>query len=469
VRKHGQTPRQPPGLPLTQGASGRFGRMFELDPCPLYSNEQLNELAESMREPENAPAEALDSPKIPAGYTYFGQFVDHDITFDATSRLRVDSDLDALRDFRTPRLDLDSLYGSGPVDEPFLYDQNQQGWLLVSRNKFDELDLPRSGRDVALIGDPRNDENVLICGLTITMLRLHNRTYGDLGKNTRFAAPGSDDGRFDDARRRACWHYQWVIVHDYLPRICGEEVVAKLLTKDKKTGKPRVALEHYKPKQDGAYMPIEFSAAAFRFGHSQVRPSYVLNDRIGSLPLFAPGDTRQIGRDLRGQQALLPGWTVDWPGLLPIDDKVKPQPSRLIDARLTSALFDLPGIPAGQPQSLPLRTLLRGQDFKLPSGQDVARALRVTPLSAEELGVELSPTPLWFYILKESELVSGGLQLGPTGAHIVAEVLLGLLKADTYSYLNANPAWKPGQKGSSGFDGTFGLSDLVSFATGIHD
>jgi hypothetical protein len=446
----------------------------KLAPAPEYTLEQLQQLAESMREPSgqtggwnqpDAPPPDRDNPDIAAGYTYFGQFVDHDITFDATSRLQVHNDPDALVDFRTPRYDLDSLYGSGPVDEPFQYDQARPGRLLVGPNRNSERDVPRNEQGIALIGDPRNDENVLVGGLSIVMMLLHNKLADMVDGDATVPA----DARFDETRRRVRWHYQWVVVHDYLPRICGAELLDRLLEYGAGTGRPDFHLRFYKPRND-PYMPIEFAAAAFRFGHSQVRPSYDLNAAIGNRPLFAPGDAPGIGADLRGGQPLLQGWTVDWPRFLPIGGST-PQPSRVIDAQLTTPLFDLPGVPAEEPQSLALRNLLRGQVHELPSGQDVARAVGVAPLSAAELGIALEPTPLWFYILKESELMPSdpgraGRQLGPTGARIVAEVLLGLIEADPAAYLNQRPGWRPELPGASGHDGSFGLPDLVGFAVG---
>jgi len=179
----------------------------KLEPAPRYTPEQLQPLVDSMREPEgntggwgqpNAQPESGDNREISSAYTYFGQFVDHDITFDASSRLQVQNDPDALVDFRTPRYDLDSLYGSGPVDEPFQYDQTRPGRLLVGTNPGGEPDLPRNAQGIALIGDPRNDENVIVSGLQVNMLRLHNKFADEV--DAEGALPVGD--RFDEARRR---------------------------------------------------------------------------------------------------------------------------------------------------------------------------------------------------------------------------------------------------------------------------
>ena len=436
----------------------------KLPAAPDYTDDQLQQLAEQMREPEAAggwnqtggPDPAGDNPDIPSAYTYFGQFVDHDITFDASSRLQVENDPDALVDFRTPRYDLDSLYGSGPVDEPFQYDQQRPGRLLISDNGNNEPDLPRNGQGIAIIGDPRNDEHVIVSGLQILMIRLHNK-IADLvdGEGT---VP--EDERFDEVRRRVRWHYQWVVVNDYLPRICGPGLIGHLLRFE--DGEPKYRLRFFKPSKN-AYMPIEFSAAAFRFGHSQVRGAYDLNQAIGVKPIFAPGDQSGEGADLRGGQRLLANWAVDWTKFVPIAGSPA-QPSRLIDSKLTAALFDLPRRPAADHQSLPLLNLLSGQRHDLPSGQDVARAVGAKALSGTDMGIQLDPTPLWFYILKESEILEGGRLLGPTGARIVAEVLLGLIKLDPASYLSQEPTWLPTLPTAAGDPKTFSLADLIEFA-----
>lgn len=471
-RIHGMTPRGQATVARSPLLEGRFGRMFrKLPACPL-DPAVLPSVAESMREVDagtggwgggGAPSADGDNPEIPAGYTYFGQFIDHDVTFDATSRLQVQNDLDALIDFRTPRFDLDSLYGSGPIDEPFQYDQKRPGRLLLGSNDAGEPDLPRNSQGTAVIGDPRNDENIIVSQLQLSFLKLHNK----LADQVEAEGFQPEEQRFDETRRRVRWHYQWVVVHDYLKRLCGEALVDKLIGADD-TGLPDWKLRYYRPTKN-PYLPIEFSAAAFRFGHSQVRPAYNLNTGVPNIPIFVPGDEVDEHADLRGGRRLPSGWTVNWPDFLPIDGST-PQPSRLINTRLSSALFDLPRFPETDPQSLALRNLIRGQDMQLPSGQAVAEHLRIAPLAPEQLSPAPTPTPLWYYLLKEAELSgadagTGGHCLGAVGARIVAEVLLGLLRNDPSSYINQQPNWRPELAGDSGVDRTFGLPDLIKFAT----
>jgi len=445
-----------------------------LQAAPSYEEPELQALAETMREDvggntgswgqPDAQPEGGDNADLPAAYTYFGQFVDHDITFDPASELQRQNDPDALRDFRTPRFDLDSVYGSGPADEPFQYDRANSGRMLIG-SAGEQADLPRNVQEVALIGDPRNDENTIVSQLQLVFLQAHNKLADQVEADAAVPA----ERKFEETQRRLRWHYQWVVVHDFLPRVCGKALVEELFDHDPTSSLPRFNLRHYRPKND-PYMPVEFSAAAFRYGHSQVRSAYNLNDAIQNIPIFAPGDDVQPTDDLRGGKILPPAWSIVWGHFLPIAGST-PQPSRLIDSHLTPALFDLPRFPVEEPQSLALRNLLRGQALGLPSGQDVARFLGVPQvLTGADLGDVLEPTPLWFYILKEAELKADesgntGRQLGPAGARIVAEVLLGILKGDPLSYVNVQPTWTPTLAAADPEPG-FTLADLVSFATG---
>ena len=472
ARIHGVEPRGLRNLPLSPLFEGRFGRLFRrLPPAPTYSDEQLAELAESMREDPggntgswgqpNAQPEDGDNPQIPAAYTYFGQFIDHDITFDPVSMLDRVNDPDALQDFRTPRFDLDSLYGSGPSDEPFQYDRDHPSRFLINEIETGEQDLPRNSQEVALIGDPRNDENTIVSQLQLVFLQAHNKLIAEVEADPDIQS----EERFVEAQQRLRWHYQWVVVHDYLTRTCGQDAVTKRLHENPDPAKNEIKNRYYRVRKN-AYMPIEFSVAAFRFGHSQVRAAYNLNEIVTNTPIFAAGDDVGPTDDLRGRKTLPARWEIDWSHLLPLGaDKV--QPSRLIDAHLTPALFDLPRFPSDQPQSLAFRNLRRGQALQLPSGQDVARQLKAPRVfSGAELGTSLDPTPLWFYVLKESELEEGnaGMRLGYVGAEIVSEVLLGLLETDPQSYFRVQPDWRPtlpiAEPGSG-----FSLSDLVRYAT----
>src|SRR6185436_10068402 len=182
------------GLDVPRGSEqfeGRFGRMFRTLPPAEHDEEDLEELAKAMvakdeGEPPNDDPDSEENSGISAGYTYFGQFIDHDITFDPASSLQKTNDPDALVDFRTPRFDLDCVYGRGPDDQPYLYRDDGRRMLLGRALAGDDdgltnkRDLPRNASEEgdperALIGDPRNDENTIVSQLQSTFLQFHNK------------------------------------------------------------------------------------------------------------------------------------------------------------------------------------------------------------------------------------------------------------------------------------------------------
>jgi hypothetical protein len=459
-------------------------------------------------DPDENVAQLDGALRLPAGYTYFGQFVDHDITFDPVSSLTRQNDPDGLVDFRTPRFDLDSLYGRGPADQPYLYKKDGVHLALGTKLAPDQAsedptagpDLQRAANGRALIGDPRNDENLIVSQLQVAFIRFHNRVVTNLGNEN---PTRSKDEVFKLAQREVRWHYQWVVVHDFLRRLVGEDVVEEILNPDPYLvpGGAEVPLSAPKLRFFGwekePFMPVEFSAAAYRFGHSMVRPSYLINtvattdppvQNASRIPLFAQeGAPKQ---SLNGFRRPPDNWAVQWRFFLPgIDDGLEadprlPQPSYKLDAELAHPLGALPkstaepealvaGFDPSIAQGLAVRNLLRGRRLDLPSGEDVALAMGLSPLSDAALfdGVELEEgvkkdlegrAPLWFYVLKEAEIEGEAARLGPVGGRIVAEVLIGLLCGDPLSYLNVDPNWKPKLPAAS--EGKFTLSDLINFA-----
>ncbi|MDQ3897116.1 MAG: heme peroxidase family protein [Actinomycetota bacterium] len=436
--------------------------MFRNLPPYHPRDETLLKLAHSMDPPVTLPAppvspvaglEPGENPEIPAGYVYVGQFVDHDITFDPTSVLQRRNDPDALVDYRTPRFDLDSLYGAGPSDQPFLYDQTDSAKLLVGRNRGrdqEREDLPRNTQGRALIGDPRNDVHVILSQLTLAFLRFHNAAVDHLRDRS---VPEGDV--FTEAQRLTRWHYQWVVVEDYLRRIVGADVLRRVLVEEPDGGH-RADLHWFTWKHE-PFMPVEFSVAAFRFGHSQIRARYVLNAGLQPkhilLPMHNPDPLEHLG----GFRPLPKGWKISWDRFFPIGDSA-PQLSRRIDTKMTGSLATLPPSFDTEGRSLALLDLLRGRALGLPSGEAVAAAMGT---SRSDLGLE-GPTPLWYYLLREAEVDSGGVRLGPTGATIVAEVLVGLLAGDPASYLRAAPSWRP--ELPSAAPGEFTIVDFLRFA-----
>ena len=318
------------------------------------------------------------------------------------------------------------------------------------------------------------------------MLRFHNAVVDRLRADPAHAGKTSKQ-IFRLAQRQVRWHYQWIIAHEFLPLTIGQERVDALLRDGPRfynAERERPA----RPLQNGRRdpkIPVEFSAAAYRFGHSQVRPSYRLNFgadvKLGGTPFFAfvlddRKDTNAAAdpNDLRGGKRA-PRRFVDWQTFFNFGDG-NSRPNKRIDTKLSSVLMQLPGSPPGLPspglpsdgvQSLASRNLIRHVNFGLPSGQDIANRIRVpvlTPAQLTELkssGMDRS-TPLWYYILKEAEVMEQGLRLGPVGSCIVGEVFIGLLKADPTSYLAARPGWKP--ELPSKLPGDFRMTDLLMFA-----
>jgi len=438
----GSRPRGIDNVPRSSTDTGRFGRMFRRLPPLNPSDQTLTALADSMGQ----GPQPVDNPDIPSGYTYLGQFVDHDITFDPASSVERANDPDALHSFRTPRFDLDSLYGSGRQDSPYLYDHDDADKLLVGRNtgpQFEAVDLPRNEQGRALIGDPRNDIHVIVGQLHLAFIRFHNAAVDLL--RSRFMHP---DEIFDEARRLTCWHYQWVVVHDFLPRLAGADVVAEACRQ------PRFYTWKRQP-----FIPVEFSAAAYRFGHSMVRAGYKLNDTLPVIPILTDIRVPNPIQHLGGFRRLPARWTVQWNLFFAVDGST-PQASQRIDTRVAEPLRKLPpGIDVPR-RSLALLNLLRGRALGLPSGQAVARAMG-TPVADARLGLS-GEAPLWFWLLREAEVLQEGGRLGPTAGRIVAEVLVGMLRGDPASYLRLAPGWKP--ELPSARPGRFDMADLLRFA-----
>ena len=412
-----------------------------------------------------------NNPHDTAGMTFVGQFIDHDLSFDAASMLGVATDPRTSPNSRTARFDLDSVYGGGPVTQSELYDPRAPIKLLIeSGGRFE--DVPRRPDGSAVIGDPRNDSNLIISGLHAAFLAFHNHAVDTV--TTTGAEPGEI---FALARRLTTWHYQWLVVNQVLPNFVGLAVVDDVLRRG-----PR----HFRTDGNPA-IPVEFSGAAYRFGHSMVRPSYranlagdnghpffglIFDSRLqvpdGQQPQTDPVDLRGGFRSARR----FIGWQTffDFGGSFSAQTK----PNKVIDTVLstplfalpTSAIAHIPGSPG--PTALPQRTLLRHLTWSLPSGQSLARDMDLPVLHrrdfADLAGFDLdldASTPLWLYVLREAQLVNGGQFLGPVGGRIVAEVLLGLLLADPTSYLRRQPQWQPhlGAQGSG-----YGITDFLRFA-----
>jgi hypothetical protein len=410
-----------------------------------------------------------------AGTTFMGQFLDHDMTFDLNSRLAVPTAPERSRNTRTPSLDLDSVYGAGPTGNPELYEDtgSAKQFKIESGGLFE--DLPRTSRGQAIIADPRNDENLMIASLHAAFLLFHNNAVELIASDDPRKSPGEV---FDSARQLTRWHYQWLILHEILPLFIGQALVDDILRRGRR---------FYRP--DVAFMPVEFQGAAYRFGHSMVRPSYRANlkgdnDEAFFGMIFDPkGNGQKDPVDLRGG-ARAPRRFIGWQTFFNFGstftdpDGITPaiRANKLIDTKISTPLFHLPlgAIPGEEkrPVSLPQRNLLRHVTWQLPSGQSVARHMGVRPLSAADLrelrdiGRDLDEsTPLWYYILKEAQVMAGGTHLGPVGGRIVGEVFIGLLQLSRRSFLSVSPHWRPTLPTRSGrVTGDYRMVDFLTFA-----
>jgi hypothetical protein len=358
-----------------------------------------------------------------AGWPIFGQFVAHDITADR-SALQSHVNPEALRNARAPQLNLECLYGDGPVGQPFLFERGDPAKFLLG---VDGADVPRNAEGIAIIGDPRNDSHMLMAQMHLALLKAHNVFVGDARDR---GVPEHDV--FAAAARELRWHYQRIILDEFLPRLVGRPLVDEVLTEGPRWFRPA-----------DVFIPLEFADAAYRYGHCQIRQQYQLNRDTDPVPLFP---------DLLGFRPVPRERTVDWTLLFDKAGTQTAQRAKRIDGRLPRSLIQLPVAITGECEideyhSLAVRDLQRGQGVGLPSGEAVARHLGVKPLSAEGVGLRAigwsSETPLWYYILREAAVTTSGNCLGPVGGRIVAEVMVTLLDRDRASVRFADPDWKP--------------------------
>ncbi len=474
----------------------RFSRMG-----PSGANRQLAESARKKVANEMA-AGGGGSGQIPAGFTYLGQFIDHDLTMDKT-KLMLKKQLSPaqLLQGRSPALDLDSLYGDGPQDPESAKFYEADGiHLKMGKTKaeggfpaMDDFDLPRGAGSTqaekrkAVIPDGRNDENLAVAQTHLAMIRFHNRVVDSLPA----AVPPAQ--RFSQARELVTKHYQWMIRTDYLPRICAAGVVNNVFNQGRK------AFEVGVPANQMPSMPIEFSIAAFRLGHSMIRAAYNWNVAfdngsgfLGYLFEFSAG-----GGNLAGAQRLASNWIADFRRLYDFGEAGKPElevpegkfnRAMRIDTTLVNPLKNLPpetfggpGVPFDDPRAnLAFRNLTRARMVRLATGQQMATFLKqkgvnLTKLTKAEIrdgknGADLSlltqaqldaflrDTPLWFYILREAEFGAG--KLKGVGARIVAETFHRAMEGSAHSIVR-DTAFKPSLGPNNS---TFRMVDLLLFA-----
>jgi Animal haem peroxidase len=436
---------------------GRYQRLFPELPKLDSDDEALHALGRSGGVCDGAAVLVLgEGPDADgaAAWPFFGQFVAHDITGDR-SPLTHHAELAEIINARSPRANLECVYGDGPAGSPFLYDRDDPAKLLVGRDDAGQpTDLPRNAQGVALIVDPRNDVHLFTAQIHTALLHVHN------GLVDRLRADGVAEAElFAEARRAATWHYQWVLLRDFLPRVVGDQLTDRLLAGER---------SWYLPAAGAAWIPVEFADAAYRYGHSQIRERYRVRPDADPVPLYP---------DLLGFRPVPAARVVDWSCMVDLPGRPAAQRAKRIDGHLAQSLIRLPQALTGLASeddygSLAVRDLQRGQGVGLPSGEAVARHLGVEPLAPDEVGLAatgwVGETPLWLYVLKESEHRGGGDRLGPVGGVLVGEVLVGIVDADGESYRAADPTWQPtlptARPQGSSPDGRFGLADLLEFA-----
>ncbi|HYR22644.1 MAG TPA: peroxidase family protein [Chthoniobacterales bacterium] len=440
-----------------------YSRLFG-GPFAGHDETHLRELSTRMKDiPQNRRGRPRRGDLAPSGFVYLGQFLDHDLTRDETRLEHASAAPERTKNLHVPRLNLESLYGGGPRKSPDLYDHSESGsetFLLGSTEALPRKRIPstpddffrRNGRP--LLADNRNDQHLILAQLHVVFLQFHNRMIGYLkhGRATDEAFP--NETIFDAARRLVVWHYQWIVRNEFLKWF----VLPEVLTDIEKHGPRFFKLV---PGEKVPSLPVEFTQAAFRFGHSMVQPQYEINQWVGLVRLSElVRKTRpdEPGEPLPADNVL--DWdrfTRTWGGNANFAEN--------IDTLISEDMFNLPAaampVPTKTPPPpLPEMTLVRGSRIGLPSGQEACRAAGVQSLAETQVGFDdegneflrdrglNEKTPLWYYLLREAEVLGirrfrGGECLGPLGSRIVAEVLLGVMNADPEHYLNVDPNWRP--------------------------
>jgi hypothetical protein len=469
----------------------RYGRMFRddrLSALDLGNATERDRMLEGMADlglamHGNSTAASPgpgDHPSLPAGFTFLGQFIAHDISFDKTANIRSrELTRDEIMSGRSPSLDLDSVYGLGPdsEDDRRLYEDDRASFKIGKTSKTSlgnafferENDLVRDKDNpdnprLAVIADVRNDDNLAVAQTHVAFLKFHNAVVERLKKSGV-----SSDKLFEEARTKVVQHYQSIVLHDFLPRIVDEAVLDDVV----KNGPRHFKIE---PKED-LFMPIEFSFAAFRWGHSTVRDTYQWN-RVFQTPKTDFTDIADLGDLFKftgllgnlGRFETLPtNWIIDWSRFYNIkgsaDITVNPKFNHARTIYTSNAR-----------RTLAFLNLRSGLFLKLPSGQTLAE--KVKEIGAKRLsGEKLSDgphfdilkrhgfdeqTPLWYYILKEAEIFNRGERLGPLGSLIVAETLVALIRASRYSILGGESEWHPDLDPSDSKH--YSMADLLAFA-----
>ena len=471
-----------------------YGRMFPPTETPMdpKKEEDLITLGKAMRD------SALHSRNTtPAGMTYFGQFIDHDLTQDTTALGERDVEPHAVRNYRTPRLDLELIYGQGPAFSPDLYEEDGVRLKIGETAPSSDGRFPGGTlRDIARKDDhtplhadpddPRNLENLIVMQIHVLFMKFHNAAV-DQCRETAFNTLPLSDKTFERAQQLVRWHYQYLVRRVFLREVADHDIVKEVRNQGGKI------IWH----EEGLFIPAEFSMAAFRFGHSMVRAEYGVNahhPNVSLAGLMAQGDPPERLRE---------DWLFEWGRLFDDVDLLKSGPtipSGTINTSIVEPLHHLPEYTKRQfsnkseepqPRQLPSRTLLRGARAFLPTGQEVAANLvrlhllaprdvladaRLTDPTPDDTNDESGKvlasiegmkerTPLYYYLLKEAEVLGHkNHTLGPIGSRIVAEVIERVLREDSGSYVRTNGLgsdWAPPTVWRFRDEG--GLHPIISF------
>jgi hypothetical protein len=452
--------------------------------------------------------------QLPAAYTYFGQFLNHDISAPIggvqvgpgnplpggiigaadppglrnVSRADVATILEAIANEHRAPLTLASLYGAGPgmsdTAGPQLYADDGRRFRLGTTERigdqfFQDLkinpklvthacnapDFPRAPK-TPVIADQRNDENLILSQLHLAFMLFHNKMVSAF---EALAAPPKDV--FAAARQEVTLHYHWLILHDYLPSLLSPTVLQR-------------PLSDWQPRRtDPDTVPMEFTTAAFRFGHSMVGRAYDYNANFGRDGSISQGATladlfnftsKLNMNNPGGPLTLLPDhWVIDWDRMtrmpMPMgNDQAFSSGPEQIDLSFAPTMLDSAGnATIAVHGSILYRNLLRGFHRRIPFGQTLATACeidRLTPdqirtalvqvaptsdpdpdlaATAERLGF-LEETPAWLYLLCEAKILEKGARVGPTASQIIADTIVGLMRHNAASLLRYQEGrWHP--------------------------
>lgn len=501
----------PVSAPIATNEGTRFDYLFrnlqEVKAEASLSLESSQTVADLIRLGDSMKESASSSAGfsvIPAAYTYLGQFIDHDITFASAKR---QDDRPASCDFedhqqvktlplgvvvanvknqRQGILQLEVLYGDSKLKEGDLMTLgkvSEDNPLFPKIRRDDEFnDVPRAPINSdpmhdreALIGDKRNDNNLILSQLHVAFLRAHNVLV-------------KQGNSFAEAQKLLRQHYHWIVLKDFLPRIADQKIIDDV-----------IARPLFSPSDKEFFIPLEFSVAAYRFGHSMVSQDYYYSTNLFGVSFDRLLPLSNLVIEKVKSSTLPESRVIQWERFVHGGKLGRFNLASRISTQLVNPLFTLldeSGKPLVCEARLAVMDLLRGYMLRMPTGQAVAQELIargrnhieiMEPDDIKKVAKNAnkgqsdvldqtefaSRTPLWYYILAEAMHFGtvankgGGHRLGPVGSALVAEVLIELVRRSPFPILSrpgANPSgteWSPTIQTPTG---QFNLRDLLQFA-----